>query len=117
MYREFVLYEKKEKRVFKLRSQFETQVQISVSAPSNFTFFFVVLAGFIYIGFILFLSMMLVFHFLKSVFGRFRRDKRGGPILEEILLIGVAVLIFAIIFVVIFNLIDWATVSIGDLFG
>ena len=76
-----------------------------------------VLVGFIYKRFILFLSMMLVFHFLKSVFGRFRRDKRGGPILEEILLIGVAVLIFAIIMGVIFGMIDWAQVSIEDLFG
>ena len=43
--------------------------------------------------------------------------KRGSPILEEILLIGIAILIFAIIFGVIFSLIDWATVSFDNFFG
>jgi len=45
------------------------------------------------------------------------RKKRGSPILEEILLIGIAILIFAIIFGVIFSLIDWSTTSIDNLFG
>ena len=45
------------------------------------------------------------------------KKKRGGPILEEILLIGIAILIFAIIFGVIFSLIDWSTTSIDNLFG
>ncbi|MCE7742693.1 MAG: hypothetical protein GOP50_09565 [Candidatus Heimdallarchaeota archaeon] len=43
--------------------------------------------------------------------------KRGSPILEEILLIGIAILIFAIIFGVIFSLIDWSTTSIDNFFG
>ena len=43
--------------------------------------------------------------------------KRGSPILEEILLIGIAIIIFAVIFGVIFSLIDWATVSFDDFFG
>ncbi|MHA1200570.1 MAG: hypothetical protein ACTSQF_14730 [Candidatus Heimdallarchaeaceae archaeon] len=43
--------------------------------------------------------------------------KRGSPILEEILLIGIAILIFAVIFGVIFSLIDWATVSFDNFFG
>jgi hypothetical protein len=45
------------------------------------------------------------------------KGKRGSPILEEILLIGVAILIFAIIFGLIFNLIDWTTTSFGDFFS
>ena len=45
------------------------------------------------------------------------KKKRGSPILEEILLIGVAILIFAIIFGVIFSLVDWSLVSLDNLFG
>jgi len=45
------------------------------------------------------------------------KKKRGSPILEEILLIGIAILIFAIIFALIWNLIDWSTDGIGDFFG
>ena len=45
------------------------------------------------------------------------KKKKGSPILEEILLIGVAILIFGIIFGIILNLIDWAGVAIGDFFG
>lgn len=52
-----------------------------------------------------------IFKFLKI------RSKKGSPILEEILLIGVAILIFAIIFGLIFNLIDWTTTSFGDFFS
>lgn len=43
--------------------------------------------------------------------------KRGSPILEEILLIGIAVFIFTIIFGMIFGFIDWTQVSIDDIFG
>jgi hypothetical protein len=50
---------------------------------------------------------------LKSI--KFNR-KRGSPILEEILLIGIAVFIFAIIFGMIFGFIDWTQVSIEDIF-
>ena len=39
------------------------------------------------------------------------KKKKGGPILEEILLIGIAILIFAIIFGIIMSLIDWSQVS------
>ncbi|OLS33088.1 MAG: hypothetical protein HeimAB125_02110 [Candidatus Heimdallarchaeota archaeon AB_125] len=45
------------------------------------------------------------------------KKKRGGPILEEILLIGIAILIFAIIFGIIMSLIDWSQVSFENLFG
>jgi len=45
------------------------------------------------------------------------KKRRGSPILEEILLIGIAILIFAIIFGIIFSLIDWSTTSFEDLFG
>jgi hypothetical protein len=55
---------------------------------------------------------MLIIELLKIM----KFNRRGGPILEEILLIGIAILIFAIIFGVIFGMVDWATTSIGDLF-
>ncbi len=58
--------------------------------------------------------MWMIFQLLKSF--RFNK-KRGSPILEEILLIGIAIFIFAIIFGVILNLIDWSTTSIEDLFS
>lgn len=48
---------------------------------------------------------------------KFLDKKKGSPILEEILLIGIAILIFAIIFGIIFSLIDWSTTSIDNLFG
>lgn len=60
------------------------------------------------------MSKMIVWYWLKLLK---LKKKRGGPILEEILLIGIAVFIFAIIFGVILSLIDWTKVSIGDLFG
>ncbi|MHA1345395.1 MAG: hypothetical protein ACTSVO_03735 [Candidatus Heimdallarchaeaceae archaeon] len=44
------------------------------------------------------------------------KKKRGGPILEEILLIGIAVFFIVIVFGIIYSLMDWANVSIGDLF-
>ena len=58
--------------------------------------------------------MWMTFQLFKSF--RFNK-KRGSPILEEILLIGIAIVIFAIIFGVILNLIDWTTTSIEDLFS
>jgi len=54
---------------------------------------------------------MFIVAFLKSL----RSKKRGGPMLEEILLIGIAVLVFAIIFALIFSLIDWSTSPFEDL--
>ncbi|MCG3254620.1 MAG: hypothetical protein H7646_00975 [Candidatus Heimdallarchaeota archaeon] len=45
------------------------------------------------------------------------KNKKGGPILEEILLIGIAILIFTIIFGIIMSLIDWSQVSFENLFG
>ncbi len=58
--------------------------------------------------------MFILLKFLKNI--KFNR-KRGSPILEEILLIGIAVFIFSIIFGMIFGFIDWAQVSIEDIFG
>ncbi|MHA1952707.1 MAG: hypothetical protein ACXAAM_00185 [Candidatus Heimdallarchaeaceae archaeon] len=55
--------------------------------------------------------------FLKIINGFRIKGKKGSPILEEILLIGIAILIFAIIFGLIFNLIDWTTTSFGDFFS
>ncbi|MHA1222187.1 MAG: hypothetical protein ACTSX6_12380 [Candidatus Heimdallarchaeaceae archaeon] len=46
-----------------------------------------------------------------------KRNNKGGPILEEILLIGIAVIVFAIIFGLIFSLINWTQVSIIDIFS
>ena len=55
--------------------------------------------------------------YILSIFKNLKRNRRGGPILEEILLIGVAVIIFVIIMGVIFGLIDWTQFKIQDLFG
>ena len=43
--------------------------------------------------------------------------KRGSPILEEILLIGIAVLIFVIIFGIVASLLDWTESGIKDFFS
>ncbi|MEE9409764.1 MAG: hypothetical protein V3V41_02425 [Candidatus Heimdallarchaeota archaeon] len=50
-------------------------------------------------------------------FKKIRLNRKGGPILEEILLIGIAVIIFVIIMGVIMGLIDWTSLSIQDFFG
>ena len=57
---------------------------------------------------------MLIFEFIKCL--RIR-NKKGSPILEEILLIGVAILIFAIIFGLIWGLIDWSQGQFWEIFG
>ena len=54
---------------------------------------------------------MFIIEFLKAL----RSKKRGGPMLEEILLIGIAILVFAIIFALIFSLIDWSTSPFEEL--
>ena len=54
---------------------------------------------------------------IQSIKNLILNKKKGGPILEEILLIGIAILIFAIIFGVIMGLIDWSTTSFEDLFS
>lgn len=59
------------------------------------------------------MSKMIIWDMLKLLK---LKKKRGGPILEEILLIGIAVFIFALIFGVILGLVDWASTSLGDLF-
>jgi hypothetical protein len=56
---------------------------------------------------------MIIWYWLKLLK---LKKKRGSPILEEILLIGIAVIIFAIFFGVILNLIDWTQLAIEDLF-
>jgi hypothetical protein len=45
------------------------------------------------------------------------KKKRGSPILEEILLIGIAILIFAVIFGLIFSLVDWSSTKLGEFFN
>ncbi len=60
------------------------------------------------------MNKMLIWYWLKLLK---LKKKRGSPILEEILLIGIAVLIFAIIFGLILNLIDWTQLSIEDFFS
>jgi hypothetical protein len=57
---------------------------------------------------------MLVQYYLRKFL---IKKKKGSPILEEILLIGIAILIFAIIFALIFNLIDWSAGGFLDLFN
>ncbi len=51
-----------------------------------------------------------------SIFKGLKNKKRGGPILEEILLIGIAILVFAFALGLVLSLIDWTKLSIGDLF-
>ena len=70
--------------------------------------------GFKYLTLVEKLNKMFVIQLLKSLIPK---NKRGGPILEEILLIGIAVLIFVIITGLIFGLIDWANFNIEDIFG
>ncbi len=57
---------------------------------------------------------MFVIQLLRSLIPK---NKRGGPILEEILLIGIAVIIFIIIMGVVLGLIDWTQVKINDFFS
>lgn len=54
-----------------------------------------------------------IIQLLKSL----RKNRKGGPILEEILLIAVAVIIFIVIMGLIFGLIDWTNLKIADIFG
>ncbi|MCG3226805.1 MAG: hypothetical protein H7645_07790 [Candidatus Heimdallarchaeota archaeon] len=56
---------------------------------------------------------MLVQYYLKKLI---IKKKKGSPILEEILLIGIAILIFAIIFGLIFSLVDWSSTKLGEFF-
>ena len=58
--------------------------------------------------------MMLIFELLKYL--RIK-NRKGSPILEEILLIGIAILIFAIIFGLIWGLIDWSQGQFWEIFG
>ncbi len=46
-----------------------------------------------------------------------KHRKKGSPILEEILLIGIAVFIFVIIFGIIANLLNWTESGITDFFS
>jgi len=56
-----------------------------------------------------------------SVYKIFRilriEKKKGGPVLEEILLIGIAIFIFAIIFGLLMSLIGWAEGEFDNIFG
>ncbi len=45
------------------------------------------------------------------------RNRKGSPILEEILLIGIAILIFAIIFGLVYSLIGWSEGQFWEIFG
>lgn len=53
---------------------------------------------------------------IHSLLHKYFHRKRAAPILEEILLIGIAIFIFAIIFGIILNLIDWSDTQLGDVF-
>ncbi|NPD87079.1 MAG: hypothetical protein HGN29_00025 [Asgard group archaeon] len=57
---------------------------------------------------------MLVQYCLKKLI---IKKKKGSPILEEILLIGIVILIFAIIFGLIFSLVDWSSTKQGEFFN
>jgi len=55
--------------------------------------------------------------YIQSIFKNLMRNRKGGPILEEILLIGIAVIIFVVIMGLLAGLIDWTTFSIRDFFS
>ena len=57
---------------------------------------------------------MFILQFLRSLI---IKKKRGSPILEEILLIGIAIVIFAIIFGLIWGLIEWSQGQFTDFFN
>ena len=59
------------------------------------------------------MSKMIVWYWLKLLK---LKKKRGGPILEEILLIGIAVFVFALVVGIIYSLINWADVSFDEFF-
>ncbi|NPD89695.1 MAG: hypothetical protein HGN29_13370 [Asgard group archaeon] len=60
------------------------------------------------------MKAMLVFDLLKYFL---IKNRKGSPILEEILLIGIAVFIFAIIFVLIWDLIGWSQGQFWEIFS
>jgi len=56
---------------------------------------------------------------MKNIIKNFKlilKNKKGSPILEEILLIGVAIFIFVIVFTVVSSMLDWAEENIKDFF-
>ncbi len=55
--------------------------------------------------------------YILNLIKNLKRNRRGGPIFEEILLIGIAVVIFVIIMGVILGLIDWTQIKINDIFS
>ena len=59
------------------------------------------------------MRFMKILHFVRNL----KHRKRGSPILEEILLIGIAVFIFVIIFGIIANLLNWTESGIADFFS
>ncbi len=61
--------------------------------------------------------MINMFLILKQFVQLFFQKRRGSALLEEILLIGIAIFVFIIIFGIVLNLINWSTNSIEDLFN
>ncbi len=59
------------------------------------------------------MRVMVILNIVRNL----KHRKRGSPILEEILLIGIAVLIFVIIFGIIANLLNWTETGITDFFS
>ena len=59
------------------------------------------------------MRVMKILNFIRNL----KHRKRGSPILEEILLIGIAVFIFVIIFGIIANLLNWTESGITDFFS
>ncbi|MHA1238254.1 MAG: hypothetical protein ACTSSJ_03275 [Candidatus Odinarchaeia archaeon] len=43
------------------------------------------------------------------------KDKRGSPLIEEGLLVGLAILAIALLVILVLNVIDWAHVSIDSI--
>ncbi|MCG3215318.1 MAG: hypothetical protein KAS63_01245 [Candidatus Heimdallarchaeota archaeon] len=55
--------------------------------------------------------------YILNLIKNLKQNRRGGPIFEEILLIGIAVVIFVIIMGVILGLIDWTQFKIDNIFS
>ena len=55
--------------------------------------------------------------YILNLIKNLKQNRRGGPIFEEILLIGIAVIIFVIIMGVILGLIDWTQFKIDNIFS
>ncbi|MCK5588062.1 MAG: hypothetical protein KAI34_05015 [Candidatus Lokiarchaeota archaeon] len=48
---------------------------------------------------------------------KFLKNKRGSPLIEEVMLIGMAILMFALVISLVFDIFNWTGASTSDLYG